>query len=227
MAVSVVYTNNLGNEFDLGNIEANKIHIKTNSTIIRDPLTGELGVDPAALAITNALALTGSTLESTVSGQMASVDLLPAIQAGETVTVLGYDPATTMLSYTDEDGNVTAVDLSALTSDIYVDGASFDATSMMLTLTDNDGGTPDVVVDLSSLVMTITNNGDGTYTFVQGSNSVVVDTKDGVSADAGNLASLGSDGLPFVSASAIRQLADVEVQDAFGVTLYYAFSSNA
>ena len=37
-------------------------------------------------------------------------------------------------------------------ADIYVDGASFNSTTNVLTLTDNDGVTPDVVVNLGALV---------------------------------------------------------------------------
>lgn len=43
---------NLGNEFDLGIIEPNKIHIKTDeATVVRNPLTGEISSVPFAFAI--------------------------------------------------------------------------------------------------------------------------------------------------------------------------------
>ena len=49
MAVLVVTTSNLGNEFDLGVIEAGKIHIKVDGvTITRNIATGVLSVDPSA-----------------------------------------------------------------------------------------------------------------------------------------------------------------------------------
>ena len=47
MAVQVVTPSNLGPEFDFGIEEAGKIHIKTDNTLTRDPVTGELGIDPA------------------------------------------------------------------------------------------------------------------------------------------------------------------------------------
>ena len=280
--VNVIIVENLGNEFDLGNIEAGKIHLLTDGSIVRNTTTGELSVDVSALGITNTLSLAGTTLISTVNGTVANQDLLSAIQTGETVTALSYNATTTELSYTDEDGVVSTIDLSALTTDIYVDGATFNAGTSVLTLTDNDGGTGDIVIDLSAFVVSITDNGDGTYDIVQNGATVgTIDTKDGVSADAGQALTLGSDGLPyldaaslasdsvvdngdgtfthtavdgtvvtfdaklgvsadagnllvngsdvlpFVDASAIRTLADVEVQDAFGVTLYYSFSTNA
>ena len=68
----------------------------------------------------------------------------------EALTVMGYDPVTRVLSYTDEAGLVTNVDLSALAIDLRVDGASI--TGNTLTLTVNDAGAAtDIVVDLSTL----------------------------------------------------------------------------
>lgn len=50
MTVQVVVTpGNFGAEFDVGAEEAGKIHIKTDDTILRDPGTGEIGVDPDRL----------------------------------------------------------------------------------------------------------------------------------------------------------------------------------
>ena len=222
MAVNVVIVPNLGNEFDLGTLEANKIHILTDNSIVRNPTTGELSVDVSALGITHTLSLVGTVLSSEVNGVTATQDLLSAIQAGETVTALSYNATTTELSYTDEDGNVSVIDLSALTTDIYVSGGSFDAGTSVLTLVDNDGVTPDITIDLSSFVVSVVNNNDGTYDVMQNGVSVgQIDTKDGVSTDAGNLLSIGTDGLPYENASTIRTaILDIEVQDAFGVTLY-------
>ena len=60
------------------------------------------------------------------------------------------------------------INLTPYTSDIFVSGATLDATTKVLTLTDNDAGTPDVVVDLGGLL--------------------------GVSGDGGNLLTDGTDG---------------------------------
>lgn len=259
MAVNVVTNTNLGNEFDLGVIETNKIHVKIDgTTIVRNAGTGELSaVTPAT---TNDLSLIGTNLTSTVNGVADTQDLLTAIQDGETLTVLAagataaaaltytdedgvattydltkvikdgetttilaYNPATTTLSYTDEDGGVTSVDLSALAADIFVNGGSFNPATLILTLTDNDGATPDVTVDLSQLQVTVTNNGDGTYTLAQAGSSTVIDTRDGVSADAGNLLTVGTDLKPLLDPANITALATVDVQDAFGVHQFYAF----
>lgn len=46
---NLVHVNNLGNDFDIGVIESNKIHVKVDGTsIIRDNSTGVLSVDPSA-----------------------------------------------------------------------------------------------------------------------------------------------------------------------------------
>ena len=225
---NIVTLPNLGNDFNIGVIEANKIHLNVDGTsIIRDAGTGVLSVSPAGLSISNDLAFGGTSLTSTVNGQEATVDLTALVQKAETLTSMTYDTNTKMLAYADEHGGLTSVDLSALAVDIFVNGASFDAASLVLTLTDTDAGTPDVTVDLSTLKVTLTDNGDGTFTIAQGANSYTFDTKEGVSADAGNLLLAGTDAKPLLNPGAVRALLDVEVKDAFGNTLYFAASTNA
>ena len=120
----------------------------------------------------------------------------------ETVTSLSYNQTTTVLTYTDEDGVAVDVDLSALTTDIYVNGATFDAGAMSLTLVDNSGTTGDVVIDLSTLRSVVTDNADGTYLHDDGNGvSVLIDTRDGISADAGNQLILGADLRPYFAAT--------------------------
>ena len=89
----------------------------------------------------------------------------------QTVTSFTYDPVTTTLSFVDEAGNTTTVNLAALTSDIFVNGAAFDPASLVLTLTDNGGATPDVTVNLASLLGFWKDNADGTYTYDAGNGS--------------------------------------------------------
>lgn len=49
MTTNVVTLNNLGNDFDIGQIEPSKIHVKVDgTTITRDSTTGTLSVDPSA-----------------------------------------------------------------------------------------------------------------------------------------------------------------------------------
>lgn len=93
----------------------------------------------------------------------------------ETATTLSYNPTTRILTYAGETGLPQTIDLSALAADIFVNGASFDATSRVLTLTDNSGATPDVTVNLAALASTVTDNLNGTYTHVSGGISTVID----------------------------------------------------
>lgn len=95
----------------------------------------------------------------------------------ETNTTLVYDAALKKLTYTGESGIAQVVDLSALAVDIFVNGGTFNATTAVLTLTDNDGTTPNVVVDLSSLKSALVNNNDGTWTHTVGGVSVIIDTR--------------------------------------------------
>lgn len=96
------------------------------------------------------------------------------IQANETTTSLAYDAGTTTLTYTDEDGTATPIDLSALTTDIYVTGATI--TAGILTLTDNDSGTADVTVDLTAYVNSVVEDESaGTLTLGSASGSTTVE----------------------------------------------------
>lgn len=70
---NLVHVNNLGNEFDLGNIEPSKIHIKVDGTTIkRDPTTGTLAVDSSAVAGAH---LTGVTYTPDTANPAASIPL--------------------------------------------------------------------------------------------------------------------------------------------------------
>lgn len=119
----------LGDEFDIGNIEGGKIRIKVNGPGLTRNGSNELEVNPPVLTYNNTL---------------------------------------TTLEFNNGSGGLQSIDLSALTTDIFVSGGSFDASSSVLTLTDNNGVTPDVTIDLSTLL--------------------------GVSTDADNLLRNGADG---------------------------------
>lgn len=85
-----------------------------------------------------------TVLRDGITGELSS----PSV--AESLTTITYDNITNALVYTAEDGNLTTLDLSGLTTDVFVTGASL--ASGMLTLTDPDAGTPDVVVDLNDLL---------------------------------------------------------------------------
>jgi len=110
-----------------------------------------------------------------------------------------YDNTTAMLQFPAVNGvTPPAIDLSALTTDIFVTGGSLDGTTNVLTLTDPAPGTPDVVIDLSALK--------------------------GVSADANNVLVDGSDGKPMLTAAAVAATTDLVCQDLFGNQLFRAFT---
>lgn len=122
----------------------------------------------------------------TIVSKDAGNDVVAGTDGGaylaETVTSLAYSAATKVLTFKDEAGNSTALDLSALAADIFVNGATFNAASGILTLTDNDGASPDVVVDLSAYKVGVTDNADGTYTLAQAGNTFTIDTVDALNS---------------------------------------------
>lgn len=118
------------------------------------------------------------------------------LSAAGVLTSLTYNALTSVLTYTDEAGNAANIDLSALTTDLYITGAAFNPATMVLTLTDASGVTPDVTVDLSTLL--------------------------GVSADAGNLLEDGADGKPMLKPSVVHAQASESITDAFAVPIFNA-----
>jgi len=132
-----------------------------NDPVIGSELNSEFDIGTIA-ANKVSIKIDGSTITKNGNGQLVA-----------TTGGLTYDNATTVLTYTNGAGNVQNIDLSALVSEIFVDGGTFDAATSTLTLTDNDAATPDVTIDLSTLI--------------------------GVSTDAGNLLSNGADGKPLLT----------------------------
>jgi hypothetical protein len=160
MANQFVIAPNLGPEFELGATVANKITMKVDgTTIVRDAVTGELSIEPTVLDTTNALSATGAVLTSTVNGEIATIDLTPAIAAAETLTTLGYNGATGDLTYVDEDGVTTTITLPL---ENFLSAAVYDSGSNTLTLTLTDGST--FPVDLSDLVEVYSLTGGNTTT---------------------------------------------------------------
>lgn len=138
-----------------------------------------------------------------VSGQITiNVDGTTVVRDGATGQLsaaqgaISYDGATYTLTYTDAAGATQTADLSALANaaDIFVTGATLVGTT--LTLTDNDTGTPDVIIDLASIT--------------------------GVSADAGNLLDAGTDGLPLLTVATLQADLAPACKDVFGNDLFFA-----
>lgn len=113
------------------------------------------------------IAAAGGTIVSADAGQLlvaggdggAFIDQA-TIQANETVTTLAYTAGTQALTYTDENGTPTVLDLSALATDLQVDGASIDAGGL-ITFTVNDAGTAtDFTLDMSTFVNSAADTAD-------------------------------------------------------------------
>ncbi|MCG7492480.1 hypothetical protein [Thalassobius sp. Cn5-15] len=97
-----------------------------------------------------------------------------AVEAAVDAATLAYNAGTNILTFTDHNGAPTTIDLSALTTDVYVNGASINGAGQLV-LTDNDGGTADITVDLSSYINSVTDNqAAGTVTLASAGGSTVV-----------------------------------------------------
>jgi len=223
--VQVITPGNLGNEFDLGVIEANKIHVNFDGTsIVRNVGTGV--VSAVTPATTNTLAAVAPNLTSTVNGVVATVDLTTLIQATETLTSISYNALTKTLTYTDEDGVVQNLDLSTLATDIFVTGGSYNAATGVLTLTDNDGGTADVTINLQDLKIVVTAASNSIAFTGTGEASSALVANLVVDPLVGNLLAVTAAGAAVDPAGVIAisvAAATVDVQDAFGVHQFYAF----
>lgn len=170
------------------------------SAVIWDPNSGTWAAITPELFSKAVLANAGP-ITSALSTD-AGNDLVPGTDGApffaETVTALTYNAAAKTISYVDEAGNTTVVDLAALATDVYVTNAVFNPSTLMLRLQDNSASTPHINVNLGQLLGSFTGPVNGVYTYNAGNgNTYAVDTKDGVSADAGNDLSLGADGKPY------------------------------
>ena len=223
MTVNTVTVPNLGNDFDIGVMEANKIHVKIDGTTLVRSAAGVVSVNPTALTTTNALSNpSAANLTSTVNGVASTLDLTPLIQAGETNTTLTYAPATKTLTYTNEDATVATIDLSALAADIFVTGGSYDPATMVLTLSDNDGVTPNITINLADLKKVTTQATNSIAFTGTGEASSPLQANLVLDPITGNLLVVSATGAK-VDPAAVLALATVDVQDAFGTHLFYAF----
>jgi hypothetical protein len=111
MAVQVVTPTNLGNEFDLGTIEAGKIHVKLGSGLVRNAATGVISFDASVLP------------------------------ADVHMQGLNWNPATNELTLTESDGSTHGVNLATLAADKFLQGSSYDPATNELILVMTDGST--------------------------------------------------------------------------------------
>ncbi len=101
--------------------------------------------------------------------------------ADETTTTLAYNGLTNELTYTDEDGAATVVDLSALAIDINIASVGYNAVTGVLTITETDASvhTVDVgpavltVADTSCIDLTLAGTGDDVSPWVLSASPIV------------------------------------------------------
>lgn len=115
--------------------------------------------------------------------QAAMHELICQFNCLEDVYVASGQLANGILTFYYNNTNIPPfqVDLNSL-NDIYVNGGNYNPATMVLTLSDNDGTTPDITLDLSTLISSVTDNGNGTYTHSAGGQTTVIDTN--VSTDS-------------------------------------------
>jgi hypothetical protein len=176
---------------------------------------------------TNVLAGTGTSLTSTVSGVASTLNIEPLVDASTTdlVKSLAYEGSTGIWTITKNNGDTSIVSSPI---DRVLDSSDFDPATNILTLEMTDGSS--LAVDLADLVDAYVLASSDTTT-VSGDGSTATPWRVGVriDPDTGNLLTASPAGLTVSSANlgaVVRPLADVEVQNAFGVTQYYAFSTD-
>lgn len=126
-------------------------------------------------ALTKLSADAGNVL---VAGSDGGLHLTKAtIEAQVDESTLVWNGSTHVLTHTGHNGTATAIDLSALTTDVYVNGGVINVAGQLV-LSDNNGTTPDIVIDLSSYVNAVTDDQSaGTLTLgTAGGNTVIKKT---------------------------------------------------
>jgi hypothetical protein len=93
-------------------------------------------------------------------------------ETANVVTALTYNSSAKSLSYVDELGGITSIDLSSLAVDLFIDGGFYNAATKELTLTDVSGTTPDVVISFAGLVVAVGTLAGGVYPITQGGANV-------------------------------------------------------
>lgn len=190
------------------------------------------------------IAVKSGELEFTPTGELKiAASILSNAGRGVNTMQLQQGGGTSKIVTTLMDGSNVEIDVSALAKDIHVSGASFDAETLTLTLT-QESGDP-VTVNLGELTKTTTSNtqsitltGDGTKL-----NPLKGDVN--ISVEPGNKLSIKSDGLYATGVTATElagtglkvdagklaidnaNVFTVELQDAFGTKIGYISATNA
>ena len=224
---NVVTVANLGSEFAIGTDEAGLITVKLDGTITKNA-SGELGVDITALDIVSA---DGGNLLTTGGDGGAYFDQA-ALQAAETawagtsgqsfmtITPSGINGHAPIFAFDFSDpdfceGVQDCVGLAIAEGlGLTYDDALNSITSAFANVTFGDG------LDFTNDIVTVVADPNSPSTVTVGPLGVSVTP--GISADTGNLASLGTDNKVFVDPAGVLDLATVDVCDAFGTHLFDA-----
>ena len=126
----------------------------------------------------------GNTLDTSSGQVQVNLDgvTMTASGSGELVAtqqILSGDIPNNSIIITNPDGSTQTLDLTPIitNTEVFVNGGNYNAASMQLTLTDQDPGTPDVVINLAALL--------------------------GASSDPDNILGNGADGKPTLTATDI------------------------
>lgn len=200
----VVTPSDLGTTIKAGGIIAGKYDVNIDDTTLKQT-AGVLRVNT----------------DTTALGKSALLESM--VKAFETTTSLTYSSTTKVLSYTNEDGVVVDIDLSALAVDIFVNGATYNASTMTLTLTDNSGTSPDITIDLSELKRVVTANSNSITFTGTGEAGTALTANIKIDPAVTNLLTVTAAGVALHKA-AVTGLATVELWNAFDtVRLGYIF----
>lgn len=125
--------------------------------------------------------------------------------APDQITSLSYSTVTKVLTYTDEQNVATSISLAALAADIYVNAATFNPTTNILTLNDTSTTTAAVTVDMSALRAILTDHMDKTYTFNDGAGTTtLIDAR----ADSTAISPAAANGTGAVGTSTLKARQD-------------------
>lgn len=196
MAEQIVHLNNLGNEFDIGTIESNKIHINFDGvTINRDPTTGLVTAavqDPVSEDAGN-IVVSGADGGAFLDVEAIQDAVGQAIAAGVGIT---YDDAMNAIgsAFAGLTGGTTdsiVVTLDPTTNAITADAVLDTSAANLITVSPTG-----IMVDSASVIATV----EGVFDAVHNEATPAIDVTVG---------------------SVTKSVATEEVQDVFGVKLGY------
>lgn len=231
-AQNAVFVGNLGTEFDIGTIEANKIRVKIDGTLVKNA-DGTIGLNGGAITVVSPDA--GNIIVAGANGgaylDNATVQALETAWTGSetngflTVTAggtkghnvtYGFDWTNAAFVEAVQD----AVGSAALAgAGITYDDVSNAISTNLGNITFGNG----LNYDAGGNVVTVLPDPSSPNTVSVSAAGVSVNQT--VSADAGNLATIGTDNRLLVDPADVTALATVDVCDAFGVSMFKAFTA--